>query len=628
MTALYWLPVEENWRPALKALPAEPGAAWVAARALANTRLDTTRTNQLDEVLRRVLGDAVPKLGTRPVRLAILGSCTTAQLAPAIRLAALRRDIFVSVYEAEYGQYWQELEDTESGLHAFKPNVILFALDGYHLAAGVNGTMGPEAAADMTKEIQARITGCWRLAKQHFDCPVIMQTPLPVHISVMGNNEHRLPGSKAGFITTLNAALRPLADAAGVEILAIDSAVAKDGLAAWHDPVMWHRAKQEIVPKAAPMYGELVGRILGALQGKSFKCLVLDLDNTVWGGVVGDDGLEGLVLGQGSTLGEAFVAFQDYARELSRRGVILAVCSKNDETNALEPFEKHPEMILRRGDIACFVANWMNKADNLRSIAQQLNIGIDSLVFVDDNPFERNLVRGELPMVAVPEVNDDPATYAQTVSDAGYFESTVISAEDRERTAQYQSNRLRDSLKETATDLPTYLRSLEMKLIYRPFDAIGLSRTVQLINKTNQFNLRTQRYTESEVQAVMASPTQFGLQLRLTDRFGDNGIIAIVIGKLGEDGDLLIDTWLMSCRVLGRQVEQATLNLVAQEAMKLGAKRLVGEYLPTAKNGMVKDHYERLGFAPVSREADGSSRAVLDLAEFVPAEIFIEMVEG
>jgi len=609
-------------------LPADPALAWGPAKALANTRLDAVRTNQLDEVLRRALGGVVPKLGTKPVRLAILGSCTTAQLLPAIRVAGLRRDIFVSVYEAEYGQYWQELEDTASGLHAFKPNVVLFALDAHHLAAGVNGTMDEAASVEMQAEILKRITGCWQLAKQHFECVVVQQSLVPLHIGVMGNNEHRLPGSKAGFIARLNAALRPLADAQGVALLAIDDAVARDGLAAWHDPVMWHRAKQEIFSPAAPMYGELLGRILGALQGKSYKCLVLDLDNTLWGGVVGDDGLAGLVLGQGSALGEAFVAFQDYARELSRRGVILAVCSKNDEANALEPFEKHPEMVLRRGDIACFVANWSNKADNIRSIAQQLNIGIDSLVFVDDNPFERNLVRTELPMVAVPEVGDDPASYARTLADAGYFESTAISAEDRERSAQYQGNRLRESLKESATDLPSYLRGLEMVLIWRRFDALGLTRIVQLINKTNQFNLRTQRYGEAEVRAVIDDPQAFGLQLRLTDRFGDNGIIAIVIGKLQGSGDLLIDTWLMSCRVLGRQVEQATLNLMAQEALRLGAKRLVGEYLPTAKNAMVRDHYEKLGFDVVSREADGRSRAVLELDGFVPEQNFIAMQEG
>ncbi len=244
--------------------------------------------------------------------------------------------------------------------------------------------------------------------------------------------------------------------------------------------------------------------------------------------------------------------------------MILAVCSKNDEANALEPFEKHPDMVLRRGDIASFVANWSNKADNIRAIAQELNIGLDSLVFVDDNPFERNLVRQELPMVAVPEVSDDPTGYPVALADAGYFEALSITDEDRERTAQYQGNRARDALKAAVTDLPSYLRGLEMRLVWKRFDKIGLQRIVQLINKTNQFNLTTRRYTDEDIVAVMGDPDAFGLQLRLLDRFGDNGIIAIIIGRLQPDvKDLYIDTWLMSCRVLGRQVEPTTLNLIA-----------------------------------------------------------------
>jgi FkbH-like protein len=285
-------------------------------------------------------------------------------------------------------------------------------------------------------------------------------------------------------------------------------------------------------------------------------------------------------------------------------------------------------MVLKRGDIASFVANWSDKAGNIRSIAEELNIGLDSLVFIDDNPFERNLVRQELPMVAVPEVSDDPVGYPIALSDAGYFEGLSVTDEDRERTSQYQGNKARDALKASATDLPAYLRGLEMNLIAKPFDRVGLQRIVQLINKSNQFNLTTRRYTDEDVLAVMADPDAFGLQLRLLDRFGDNGVIAIIIGRLLEQKDLLIDTWLMSCRVLGRQVEPTTLNLIAEQAKKLGAKRLVGEYVPTKKNGMVKDHYARLGFTVATVNDGGGSRNLLDLAEFTPAETFIHVTEG
>ncbi len=615
MAQLYWLNQETDWRAALKRLADDP---WARGMKLANTNLDSIRTGQLDNALRQILGDAPPSgLTTRPIRLAILGSCTTAHLAAGIRVGALRRGIHVTLYEGEYGQYLQELADPESGLHRFAPNAILFAFDALHLTAGIHAGMDAASVRDMRDAMLERVTECWKLARALAQGQVIQQTPLPIIPRLMGSNEPRLPGSRAAVAADIAAALAARADAAGVDICAVDAAAARDGIAAWHDPAMWHRAKQEIAQRAAPVYGDVVGRLLAAAQGRSFKCLVLDLDNTLWGGVVGDDGLDGLVLGQGSALGEAHLAFQDYARELSRRGVILAVCSKNDEANAVEPFDRHPEMLLRRADIACFKANWSDKATNLRAIAQELNIGLDSLVFVDDNPFERNLVRQELPMVAVPELTDDPASYAATIADAGYFESVTISKEDLSRAAQYQANQARAAERGAATDLPAYLRGLEMRLIWKTFDRLGLSRIVQLINKTNQFNLTTKRYTEAEILDVMADDRAFGLQLRLLDRFGDNGIIAIVIGRL-TGTDCQIDTWLMSCRVLGRGVEAATLNLIAAQAAAMGAERLIGTYIPTAKNPMVADHYQKLGF---------DAAGILSLGSFTPIETFIESQE-
>jgi FkbH-like protein len=624
MTGLSWLPDLPDWRGRLKQAEAGGPGAWAALLLVARSRLDFIRTNRVDGVL---AAHPAPELSGKAVRLAVLGSCTLKQLHAGIRVAGLRRELGVTIYETDFGQYWQELTDPDSALHKFKPNTVLFALDAHHLAAGVHAGLTAADADAALKEVLNRIRDCWRRAAE-FGGQVIHQTPLPLHPSLLGNNESRLAGSKASFIARINAALRPMAAQEGVDLVVLDDRAARDGLAAWHDFGLWHRAKQEISPVAAPLYGDLVARVFAAKQGRSAKCLVLDLDNTVWGGVIGDDGLDGIVLGQGSALGEAFTAFQDYARELSRRGVILAVCSKNDEANALEPFEKHPEMLLKRGDIASFVANWSDKAANIRAIAAELNIGLDSLVFVDDNPFERALVRQELPMVAVPEVGDDPTDFPSILADAGYFEALTVTDEDRERSGQYQGNRLRETLRSSTTDLPAYLRSLEMRLVWRRFDRIGMARTVQLINKTNQFNLTSRRYTEADVQAVMDDAQGFGLQLRLLDRFGDNGIIAIIIGKMLNMEELLIDTWLMSCRVLGRQVEPTTLNLVVAQAKMLGARRLIGEYLPTKMNGMVKDHYARLGFEVIETAAGGASRAVLALAQFAPAETFIDVTEG
>ena len=633
MTQLHWLPVDTTRRERLRALRATSSAseaAWIEAVALANTRLDFTATNALDAAVATLFSPARPaELTTKPVRLAVLGASTLSHLLPAIRVAGLRRGIWIDIFENEYGQYRQELANPGSALHAFQPDLVLLALDAAHLAAGVHAGLSAEAVEAAFDQVRANLTHCWRLAREAFQCKVIQQTALPVHPPLLGGNEHRLAGSRAHFIARLNAALRPMAEAEGVDLLALDDRAARDGLLAWHDSGLWHRSKQEVTLTAAPMYGELVGRIVAARQGLSKKCLVLDLDNTLWGGVIGDDGMDGIVLGQGSPLGEAFSALQDYAREQGRRGVILAVCSKNDEANAAEPFDRHPDMLLGRQDIACFMANWQDKATNLRAIAHRLGIGLDAMVFVDDNPAERALIRQELPMVAVPEIPEDPAWVVPCLADAGYFEGLAITQDDRERSGQYQGNLQREGLRADATDMAGYLRGLEMELLCRPFDRIGLARIVQLINKTNQFNLTTRRATEDDVLAVMADPLAFGLQLRLRDIFGDNGIIAIVIGRMLPDtDDLRIDTWLMSCRVLGRQVEQATLNLVAQQAIGLGAKRLLGTYRPTDKNGMVREHYPKLGFTPMETRPDGSTLSSLDLTGFRPAANDITCREG
>jgi FkbH-like protein len=471
------------------------------------------------------------------------------------------------------------------------------------------------------------IEQCWKLGQDSFACPIIQQTILNVFPSLLGSNEHRLPGSKRAIVARINALLPLAADKNGVDLLDLNSRAAEDGLWGWHDPALWHRSKQEVTPAASPVYGDLVVRLLAAHQGLSRKCLVLDLDNTLWGGVIGDDGLGGIVIGQGSALGESYVALQLYAKELAKRGVILAVCSKNDMANAVEPFAKHPDMVLRRDDFASFQANWNDKASNIRAIAHEINIGLDSLVFLDDNPFERTLVRQELPMVAVPEVSDEPVDMLRALSDAGYFETVNVTDEDRNRQRQYEINAQREASKASSTDVEGYLASLDMKLISSRFDDMSLQRIVQLINKTNQFTLTTKRYTADEVLEVMHSQDAFGLHLRLLDRFGDNGIIAIIICRMGEDCRMSIDTWLMSCRVLGRQVEEATLDLVVREAKRRGALTLVGEYRRTAKNDMVASLYKNLGFSETHSDSGNGQLFELDLTTYEPSPTKIEIKE-
>ena len=628
-SALHWLEYREDWDQRVKALPDLAGRAaqWDELIALAKCRIDTIQTNRLDRVLQARFGVLPPEQTVgRPVRLAILASSTVTHLLPGLRVGALRRGLWLQTFVVDYNQYVQVLLDPPTELMAFTPSEVLFAFDAVHMTLGLDLLAG-KAVESLRAEKLAHLERVWRLCRERFGCPMIQQTILPIFDPLLGGNEHRLPGSPQRFVASLNESIRNAAPAAGVDILGIDERCVRQGLEAWHEPMLWLKAKQEIAPGAAPLYGDLAARIIAARQGRSFKALVLDLDNTLWGGVIGDDGLKGIVVGQGSATGESFLALQAYAKAMSRRGIILAVCSKNDRANALLPFKEHTEMVLREDDISAFVANWDDKALNIRRIAAELNIGLDALVFVDDNPFERNLVRAELPMVAVPEVPEEPALVARCLADAGYFESLGLTADDQQRAAQYQTNAARAALAAETSDLEGYLRSLDMRLVWRRFDADGLARIVQLINKTNQFNLTTRRYTEQEVAAVMEATDAFGIQFRLIDRFGDNGMIAVVIGRRERD-DLALDTWLMSCRVLGRQVEAATLAVVAQEARSHGARALVGHFRPTAKNAMVRDHYRTLGFMLQSDDEHGNAVWRLELESFDPKSVAMAVVEG
>jgi FkbH-like protein len=390
------------------------------------------------------------------------------------------------------------------------------------------------------------------------------------------------------------------------------------GLANWYSPTQWNIAKLAFDAQLLPLYADHVCRIIGALRGKSRKCLVLDLDNTVWGGVIGDDGLEGIVIGQGDATGEAYLDVQRTALALRERGVVLAVSSKNNDDVARSAFLSHPEMLLRENHIAVFQANWNDKATNIAAIAKELSLGIDAMVFLDDNPVERGLVREMLPEVAVPELPENPALYARTLAAAGYFEAVAFSDEDRKRAEFYQGNARRVALQKNVGDIESYLISLNMEIGFRPFDATGRSRIAQLINKSNQFNLTTRRYTEADVAACETDASCFTLQIRLVDAFGDNGMISVIICRTQADA-WEIDTWLMSCRVLGRRVETMVLREIVQHARARGIERLIGVYRPTEKNAMVRDHYAKLGFSLIEEDASGLARWELNTAVEIPA---------
>ena len=611
MALLSWLPPLRDPGAALRAVRALKGAsAATAAARLADHDLDTVTTNRLDR-----FATSLDEAASSPrVRLGLLGSHTLDHLAPAIRIGGLRRGLPIGIHTGGYGQYRAALINGDPAMDAFAPRYVLVALDMPSLMPDLPlSATRAETDAAVAAAI-ATIRGWWRRIRTRWNAVPIQQTLIAQSPALIGSNEALLPAAPAGLCLSLNAALREAAVADGALLLDIAARMpASAGQDRLYDPVRWYQAKQLINPVFAPLYGDLVAQVLAAAEGRARKCLVLDLDNTMWGGVVGDDGIENLRLGQGSAEGEAYLAFQCYVRRLAERGVILAVCSKNDHETARAVFDRHPEMQLAYGDIACFTANWGDKAGNIRSIAAQLNIGADALVFVDDNPAERDIVRRELPEVAVPELPEDVAFYPDRIAAAGYFEAATMTTDDFGRNRSYAANSQRTAALDDATDMEGFLRSLEMRLVFGPITAIDRPRAAQLINKSNQFNLTTIRRSEAELEQVMRDPGAIALGFRLRDRFGDNGLISVVIARRDAawpDESWLIDTWLMSCRVLGRGVEAAALSVLVEAAGDRGITSLIGEYRPSGRNALVEQHYPALGFLPVSPPIGAAGEAL------------------
>ena len=370
-----------------------------------------------------------------------------------------------------------------------------------------------------------------------------------------------------------------------------------------------------------------VAHLVMALRRSTKKVLVMDLDNTLWGGVIGDDGLEGIELGDTTSRGEAFKAFQKFAKSLCNRGILLAVCSKNEETTAMEPFEKHPEMVIRLEDIVAFKANWRPKSENIIEMASELNLGLDSFVFVDDNPAEVEIVRQFAPEVECIHLGSDPSTFVGLLEESRLFEPRSLTAEDVDRVPIYKQEAARKRLLNSVADMGTYLKSLEMVAHVERFNAVDVPRISQLINKSNQFNLTTRRRTEGEVLALIGDQSMPGFSVRLADRFGDHGLIAVVIPRvLGEE--LHIDTWLMSCRVLKRRIEDLVLNELMALAKEYGCKNVRGQFIPSQKNAMVKNLFSEMGFEKILEQTDGNAEYKLDVSDYRERDIAIRVTRG
>lgn len=618
--SLPWLPAPPaDFRDRVKRLRLAGAVDVAATVALAGHGLDLSGLGQLGKLVELRRADLAASGRLRAVKLAIVASHTADLAIGALAATGLRHGVLVEAVTSSYGQIAQALLDPASSIALAKPDFVLLSLDAQNL--GLARPIFDEAAA--TAAVDAAVDYIASLrdgAHAHVGAGAILHTLAPPAEALFGSFDARQPGSVRWMVARFNQRLAQDVVGQGDMLLDLAALAETVGLARWHDPLRWHDAKVPFALDAIPLFADHLCRLLAAARGLSRKCLVLDLDNTVWGGVIGDDGVEGIKLGQGSARGEAHLAVQNMALDLRQRGIVLAVCSKNEEAAALLPFRDHPEMVLKEDHISVFVANWTDKATNLKAIAQTLNIGTDALVFLDDNPAERERVRQELPEVAVPEVGDEPSDYVRLLAMGGYFEAIAFADEDRQRAEMYQANAQRVSAMQKVGNLDDYLRSLDMVCTIQPFDEVGRARIAQLANKSNQFNLTTRRYTEADVAAFQADPRKFTMQVRLVDRFGDNGMISVVMFDRGVD-EWLCESWLMSCRVLGRRVEEAVLAHVAQAAKAAGAARLIGEYLPTAKNVIVERHFEKLGFAPAGDLPGGGTRWMLDLATYQPSDL-------
>lgn len=582
---------------------------------LANSALTVNQAYRLHRIIQNS-SDIQAALQGRLERftLGMVSNGTLDLVLPILTISALRRGIALELVNADFDQSMQESLDPLSAINQARPDAVLLALDfrafPFGKEAWAAASEGATAGAGLQLLQQIRDgfrNNCGALC--------ILQTLAMPPRSLLGSLDGQIDGLLRREITAFNKALVDTVGTGADAVLDIASIVAEVGSRHWFDERQWFSARIPMANEFGPLYCEHIVRLVAALRGRARKCLVLDLDNTLWGGVVGDDGVSGIVLGQGNPLGEAYLALQRYALELKTRGVILAVCSKNDTTVARSAFTDHPQMLLKEHDFAIFVANWDDKASNIRHIANSLNIGLDAIVFVDDNPAERAIVRALLPEVAVPELPADPALVADTIAAAGYFDAVHLNPEDVHRSAQYAANAMRRDALQSARGVEEFLISLEMKMSLAPFDSLGRKRTTQLINKTNQFNLTTRRYTEAEIEYIESSSDFVTLQARLTDRFGDNGMISVVICEKQDDA-WIIDTWLMSCRVIKRRVEEAICDELVRQAKQARIPVLIGIYIPTQRNALVKNLYRELGFVKLDTSGPGETWQ-LDIRSYV-----------
>lgn len=538
-----------------------------------------------------------------PSRIAVLGGSTVDDIKNVLELFLLESGIKPTFYQSEYNKFYEDAVFGNAELDEFRPEIVIVFTSAVNIRNFPNIADSQTGVQEKLVAEYERFTTIWEALQNRYHAVIIQNNfDLPYEsdigslAAVRGRNR---------FVSALNEKLAIYADShEEFYIHDLHGLSTRIGLRKWHNPSQYASYKFAMDYDVMPDVSLGLAKIIRAMLGKARKCLVLDLDNTLWGGVIGDDGVENIKIGHETPAAEAYTAWQEYVLRLKERGVILAICSKNEEEIAKSGFS-HPDSVLKLTDFIAFKANWLPKNENIAAIAKEINIGTDSLVFIDDNPVERQIVRDTMPEVAVPEVDGaDVFSYIRAIEEAGYFETVAVSGDDLKRNESYQANKARQKLSESVASYDDFLKSLNMTAEIAEFQPVYFDRIAQLTGKTNQFNLTTRRYTRAEIESMANDPHYITLYGRLTDKFGDNGLISVVIGEKQEN-ELHILLWLMSCRVLKRGLEENMLDVLTAKAIEAGCTKLIGYYYPTKKNKMVAGLYESFGFSMVGND-DGT----------------------
>lgn len=545
------------------------------------------------------------KVSRIPKKIAVLGGSTTHDIIKVLELFLLDQGIAPSFYESEYARYWQDAMFDNQELKEFAPDLIYIHTSNRNITEYPTALSDEKAIEELLDRQYRHFEMMWEKLDADWHCPVIQNNFEFPFYRLLGNQDGVDHHGRVCFINGLNQKFYEYARTHdNFYINDIQYLSACYGLDTWADPFFWHMYKYSLCLPAIPTLAHNVAGIIKSVYGKNKKALALDLDNTLWGGVVGDDGVENLEIGQETSMGQVFTEFQEYIKAHKDLGIMLNVVSKNDEENAIAGLN-HPDGVLRPDDFIIIKANWEPKSRNLMEIAAELNILPESIVFVDDNPAEREIIRTQAPGAAVPEL-DRPEHYIQILDKSGFFEVTRLSEDDKKRNRMYKANQERKRQEESFGNYEDYLNSLQMIGTIRPFEPLYMARIAQLTNKSNQFNLTTRRFSQSEIECIAADAGYLTLYGKLEDKFGDNGVVTIVVGRI-EEQILHMELWLMSCRVLKRDMEFAMMDEVVARCAEKGITKIRGYYYPTAKNAMVKNFYELQGFEKLSEDKEGNT---------------------